>query len=239
MTLRSAGAWQQGWWLGAARRHSPNFGPRPPGAAVELVVVHSISLPPGVYGGDAIERLFANQLDPAGHPYFEQLRGLRCPPICWCVAMVRCCSSSPATIVPGTPVRHAGLGETTATTGRSASSSKASRARRSRRCSTRRWLGRCVRWPGAIRSRTWSVTSMWPPVESVIRGRRSIGRDCAAGCAGRCGCFHRVEPALERRCALATAFGDCGQQSRGPHAATSGLARRAWSAPSSTGSGRR
>jgi N-acetyl-anhydromuramoyl-L-alanine amidase len=77
MTLRSTGAWQQGWWLGAARRHSPNFGPRPAGAAVELVVVHSISLPPGVYGGDAIERLFANRLDPAGHPYFEQLRGLQ------------------------------------------------------------------------------------------------------------------------------------------------------------------
>jgi N-acetyl-anhydromuramoyl-L-alanine amidase len=77
MTRRSAGAWQQGWWLRAARRHSPNFGPRPLGAAVELVVVHSISVPPGVYGGDAIERLFANRLEPSGHPCFEPLRDLQ------------------------------------------------------------------------------------------------------------------------------------------------------------------
>ena len=41
--------------------------------AVELVVLHSISLPPGVYGGDAIERLFSNQLDNTAHPYFAQL----------------------------------------------------------------------------------------------------------------------------------------------------------------------
>ena len=44
--------------------------------AVELVVLHSISLPPGVYGGDAIERLFSNQLDSTAHPYFAQLCGL-------------------------------------------------------------------------------------------------------------------------------------------------------------------
>ena len=45
--------------------------------AIELVVIHSISLPPGEYGGDAIERLFTNRLDPAAHPYFERLRDLR------------------------------------------------------------------------------------------------------------------------------------------------------------------
>lgn len=45
--------------------------------AVELVVLHSISLPPGEYGGEAIERLFTNTLDHAAHPYFEALRGLR------------------------------------------------------------------------------------------------------------------------------------------------------------------
>lgn len=44
---------------------------------VELVVLHSISLPPGVYGGDAIERLFAGTLDCDAHPYFAALRGLR------------------------------------------------------------------------------------------------------------------------------------------------------------------
>src|SRR5262249_8688258 len=40
-------------------------------------VVHSISLPPGEYGGDAIERLFTNRLDPAAHPYFESITHLR------------------------------------------------------------------------------------------------------------------------------------------------------------------
>lgn len=64
-------------WLGAARRcDSPNFGPRPDGALAELVVVHSISLPPGHYGGDEIERLFCNRLDWDADPYFAQIRGL-------------------------------------------------------------------------------------------------------------------------------------------------------------------
>ncbi|MGZ5250386.1 MAG: 1,6-anhydro-N-acetylmuramyl-L-alanine amidase AmpD [Caldimonas sp.] len=74
---RARPRWRAGW-LGQARRvRSPNFGPRPDGTAVELVVVHSISLPPGEYGGDAIERLFTNRLEPAAHPYFETIRGLR------------------------------------------------------------------------------------------------------------------------------------------------------------------
>jgi AmpD protein len=38
-------------------------------------VLHSISLPPGEYGGDAIERLFLNRLDWEAHPYFQQIRG--------------------------------------------------------------------------------------------------------------------------------------------------------------------
>ena len=40
-------------------------------------MVHSISLPPGQYGGDAVERLFTNRLDHGAHPYFAGLRGLR------------------------------------------------------------------------------------------------------------------------------------------------------------------
>ena len=47
------------------------------GAAVELVLIHSISLPPGDYGGDAIERLFMNRLDWDAHPYYAQIRGLQ------------------------------------------------------------------------------------------------------------------------------------------------------------------
>jgi AmpD protein len=69
--------WRQGWWSGAARRSSPNHGARPEGTVVDLVVLHSISLPPGVYGGDAVERLFKNRLDCAAHPSFAPLRGLQ------------------------------------------------------------------------------------------------------------------------------------------------------------------
>ena len=56
---------------------SPHFGPRPDGMAVSLVVVHSISLPPGEYGGDGIERLFTGTLDCDAHPYYAGLRGLQ------------------------------------------------------------------------------------------------------------------------------------------------------------------
>ena len=56
---------------------SPNHDERPSGERVTLLVVHSISLPPGEYGSDAIERLFTNRLDPAAHPYFQEIAGLR------------------------------------------------------------------------------------------------------------------------------------------------------------------
>jgi AmpD protein len=69
--------WEGGWYRFAHRVASPNFGVRPPGAAVDLVVVHSISLPPGVYGGDEVERLFTNTLDWDAHPYFQQIRGMQ------------------------------------------------------------------------------------------------------------------------------------------------------------------
>ena len=75
MSSLDPGAWSGGWWLAAVRRASPNFGPRPPGAEVTLALIHSISLPPGQYGGDAIERLFTNTLDWDAHPYYAQIRG--------------------------------------------------------------------------------------------------------------------------------------------------------------------
>lgn len=70
------GAHKPGWLPQARHIASPNFGARPVGTAVELVVIHSISLPPGEYGGDAIERLFTNRLDWDAHPYFQQIRGI-------------------------------------------------------------------------------------------------------------------------------------------------------------------
>ena len=56
---------------------SPNFDDRPPGTEVTLVVLHSISLPPGEYGGRAIEELFTNCLDPGAHPYFREICTLK------------------------------------------------------------------------------------------------------------------------------------------------------------------
>jgi len=68
--------WREGWLRRARSARSPNFGPRPEATQVDLVVLHSISLPPGEYGGDAVERLFTHQLDWTAHPYFETIRGL-------------------------------------------------------------------------------------------------------------------------------------------------------------------
>jgi AmpD protein len=62
---------------GARYVASPNCDARPAGTAISLLVVHSISLPPGRYGGDAIERLFTNRLDPGAHPYFREIAQLR------------------------------------------------------------------------------------------------------------------------------------------------------------------
>lgn len=56
---------------------SPNHDERPPGTEITLVVLHSISLPPGEYGGEAIERLFTNCLDPEAHPYFREICTLK------------------------------------------------------------------------------------------------------------------------------------------------------------------
>jgi len=69
--------WHDGWLARARRCESPNFGLRPEGAVVDLALIHSISLPPGEYGGDAIERLFTNRLDWGAHPYYEQIRGMQ------------------------------------------------------------------------------------------------------------------------------------------------------------------
>ena len=56
---------------------SPNCDARPPFEAPSLVVIHGISLPPGVFAGDDIVRLFTNTLDPRSHPSYASLAGLR------------------------------------------------------------------------------------------------------------------------------------------------------------------
>jgi AmpD protein len=75
----NTGVWDGGWHREAIHLPSPNFGPRPggPEKPVDLLVVHSISLPPGEYGTGAVQQLFTNRLDWDAHPYFQQIRGLQ------------------------------------------------------------------------------------------------------------------------------------------------------------------
>jgi AmpD protein len=55
---------------------SPNFGPRPAQACIDLIVLHSISLPPGQWGTGCVQQLFCNRLDWQAHPYFQTIQGL-------------------------------------------------------------------------------------------------------------------------------------------------------------------
>lgn len=69
--------WRDGWYRFARWQPSPNFGARPAGAVIDLVVVHSISLPPGVFGGNEVQALFSNTLDWEAHPYFKTIEGMK------------------------------------------------------------------------------------------------------------------------------------------------------------------
>lgn len=61
-------------WLSPVRRvPSPNCDARPEGCAIDLLIVHGISLPPREFGGGFIDALFTNTLDPAAHPYFRDI----------------------------------------------------------------------------------------------------------------------------------------------------------------------
>lgn len=66
-----------GWCREIRQLRSPNCDARPPETAIDLLVIHNISLPPGEFGGEHIEALFTNQLDCSAHPYFAQLEVLR------------------------------------------------------------------------------------------------------------------------------------------------------------------
>lgn len=69
--------WVDAWWQPARASPSPHHGPRPEGQAVDLVVLHSISLPPGEFGGPEVEDLFLGRLDTARDPRLAALAGLQ------------------------------------------------------------------------------------------------------------------------------------------------------------------
>jgi AmpD protein len=66
----------QGWCVQVRRIDSPNADDRPQGMAVELIVIHNISWPPGQFGTGDVERLFTNSLDFAAAENAE-LKGLK------------------------------------------------------------------------------------------------------------------------------------------------------------------
>ena len=56
---------------------SPNCDARPAGVAIDVLVVHCISLPPGEYGGPFVEQLICNCLNPNDHAYFSKIDHMR------------------------------------------------------------------------------------------------------------------------------------------------------------------
>lgn len=66
----------QGWFDEARQLPSPNCDQRPGDEPPSLIVIHNISLPPGEFGGSAVEELFTNRLDWDAHPYYQGIRGL-------------------------------------------------------------------------------------------------------------------------------------------------------------------
>jgi AmpD protein len=66
-----------GWLQPARHCPSSNCNERPMGAAIELLVIHNISLPPGRFGGGHIDALFTNCLDCSADPALAELAGLQ------------------------------------------------------------------------------------------------------------------------------------------------------------------
>ena len=75
--MRPEPAFTDGWWRHAQRRDSPHCDARPPGCAIDLIVLHNISLPAGQFGTPYIDALFRGCLDTTADPSFADLAGLR------------------------------------------------------------------------------------------------------------------------------------------------------------------
>ena len=56
---------------------SPNCDERPAACAIDLLVIHYISLPPGAFGGTGIIEHFTNRLDPSAHPFYASIAGVK------------------------------------------------------------------------------------------------------------------------------------------------------------------
>lgn len=56
---------------------SPNQDERPANTDIDMIVIHGISLPPGQFGGNTIERFFCNHLDTSEHPALADISHLK------------------------------------------------------------------------------------------------------------------------------------------------------------------
>ena len=56
---------------------SPNFDERPNNTAIDLIVIHAISLPAGRYNTHLIKDLFLNCLDPGKDEFLESIKDLK------------------------------------------------------------------------------------------------------------------------------------------------------------------
>ena len=66
-----------GWCGGVHRKESPNADERPIGVAVDLLVIHAISLPPDQFGGGYVIDFFQNNLATGDHKYFLEIADLQ------------------------------------------------------------------------------------------------------------------------------------------------------------------
>lgn len=56
---------------------SPHFDDRPDSMAIDLLVIHCISLPPSQFGNQYVEDFFLGKLDNSAHPYFHDIAAMR------------------------------------------------------------------------------------------------------------------------------------------------------------------
>ena len=67
---------EKGWLDKANRCPSPNYDVRS-NEEIDLIVIHSISLPPGIFGNSFVEDFFQNKLDYSKDKYFQEIKDLK------------------------------------------------------------------------------------------------------------------------------------------------------------------
>ena len=67
---------EKGWLDKANRCPSPNYDVRS-NEEIDLIVIHSISLPPGIFGNSFVEDFFQNKLDHSKDKYFQEIKDLK------------------------------------------------------------------------------------------------------------------------------------------------------------------